>query len=73
MLNGVIYGSSKIQTKNCDSCFRSKDGKLGITEFFISLNNKFYVCAKNWSIDQYGYIATSSLFIIQSLFFIYNL
>ena len=46
ILNDVIYGSSKIQTKNCDSCFRSKDGKLGIIEFFITLNNKFYVCAK---------------------------
>lgn len=42
----VIYSSSKLQSKNFDSCFMLKDGKTGIIECFFQLNNKFWVVAK---------------------------
>ncbi len=46
VINGVIFTTGKLETKNSDSCFRSKDGKIGYIEFFFSINKKFYVAAK---------------------------
>ena len=35
VINGVIFTTSKLETKNSDSCFRSKKGKIGYIEFFF--------------------------------------
>lgn len=44
--NGILYTSSKIDTKNCDSCFTTADGIFGNVEFFFTCKKKFYVYAK---------------------------
>ena len=45
-LNGVIYTSSKLNTKYCDSCFTTIEGGFGNIEYFFNYNDKFFVAAK---------------------------
>jgi len=45
-VNGIIYTSSKFDTKYCDSCFYTTDGIFGNIEYFFNHNDKFYVIAK---------------------------
>jgi len=41
VINDVIFTTGKLETKNSDSCFRSKEGKIGYIEFFFSINKNF--------------------------------
>jgi hypothetical protein len=44
VINGVIFTTPKLETKNSDSHFRLKSRKMLCIDFF-SRNNKFYVAA----------------------------
>jgi len=44
--NGVYFSSKFIQTKRCDSCFVSLNGKYGLIEKFFYNNEIFYVIAR---------------------------
>ena len=45
-LNGIIYTSSKAETKYCDSCFTTSEVGFGNIEYFFIHDDKFYVVAK---------------------------
>lgn len=45
-IRGIFLTSSKIQTKNCDSCFIDNKNSVGLIEFFFEKNNMNYVLAR---------------------------
>ena len=44
--NGIIFNSSKILTKRCDSCFISKMNEIGLIDCFLIVNNTIYCMSR---------------------------